>query len=196
MKRSTSQKRAVAPCQKKPKTGNGTDSASTSRSRALFVAVYNFKGGCAKTMITRELAATAVKAGKRVGMVDIDPQCNLTSWWLPSSDPYLGVGHDEARQGSDDDESEDGDESEDNSEDLEEQSGVPATVVPRVLQVSTLVASPGQKMWSGLCHVAQSFAMIHLYILASASNSQPYIAELLENTFQEFQLTSDRLTKF
>ncbi len=71
---------------------------SSTRPRALFIAVYNFKGGCGKTFVTRELAATAAKGGRRVGMVDADPQCNLTSWWLPSSDPYMGVGADCTRR--------------------------------------------------------------------------------------------------
>ena len=71
---------------------------SSTRPRALFIAVYNFKGGCGKTFVTRELAATAAKGGRRVGMVDADPQCNLTSWWLPSSDPYMGVGADSTRR--------------------------------------------------------------------------------------------------
>ena len=68
--------------------------SSSTRPKALFIAVYNFKGGCGKTFITRELAATAAKDGKKVGMVDADPQCNLTSWWLPSSNPFMGDGLD------------------------------------------------------------------------------------------------------
>ena len=34
-----------------------------------------------KTLLTRELAACLSKAGKNVGVIDCDPQCNLTTFW-------------------------------------------------------------------------------------------------------------------
>lgn len=83
--------------------GGSNPSRYSPRPRASFIAVYNFKGGCGKTFITRELAATAAKDGRKVGMVDADPQCNLTSWWLPSSDPFMGDGLDSKHPDAEDD---------------------------------------------------------------------------------------------
>lgn len=127
-----------APRPKRSKVGNplaGPASPSSPRPKAVFVAVYNFKGGCGKTFVTRELAAAAVKAGKKVGMVDIDPQCNLTSWWLPSSDPYLGDGVDKVPENAED-EDESNDDTDDDPEEPDEQAGVPDTEgTPMVDQV-------------------------------------------------------------
>ena len=50
------------------------------------IAIYNYKGGVAKTTITRELAATMAKMGYRVGIIDCDPQCNLTTFFLGSAE--------------------------------------------------------------------------------------------------------------
>ena len=46
------------------------------------ICVYNYKGGAAKTTITVNLAAALAKnQGKKVLMVDLDPQCNATQFW-------------------------------------------------------------------------------------------------------------------
>ena len=105
---------------------------SSTRPRALFIAVYNFKGGCGKTFITRELAATAAKDGKRVGMVDADPQCNLTSWWLPSSDPFMGDGLDSQRHDAEVDAEDPGEGTNDDWEGPAELVGVGDPVVQQV----------------------------------------------------------------
>ena len=44
------------------------------------IAVYNYKGGVAKTTLARELGATLAKCGRKVVLVDADPQCNLTAF--------------------------------------------------------------------------------------------------------------------
>lgn len=46
------------------------------------VSIYNHKGGVGKTTLTMNLAATLAESGKRVLLVDSDPQCNLTSYLL------------------------------------------------------------------------------------------------------------------
>ena len=43
------------------------------------IAVVNQKGGSGKTTTSGSLAAGAAKLGYRVAVLDIDPQCNLTS---------------------------------------------------------------------------------------------------------------------
>ena len=64
------------------------------------VALYNHKGGVGKTTLTVNIASALAKAGKRVLLVDADPQCNLTSYlvesavvdsWLDSSDSESGI---------------------------------------------------------------------------------------------------------
>lgn len=44
------------------------------------VAIFNHKGGVGKTTLTFNIAAALGKMGKRVLLVDSDPQCNLTSY--------------------------------------------------------------------------------------------------------------------
>lgn len=46
------------------------------------IAMANQKGGVGKTTLTVHLAVGAARAGKRVLVVDADPQGNLTSWLL------------------------------------------------------------------------------------------------------------------
>lgn len=51
--------------------------------RAVKICVYNYKGGASKTTITVNLAAALADKGKKVLMVDLDPQCNTTQFWHP-----------------------------------------------------------------------------------------------------------------
>ncbi len=54
--------------------------AMNKRARAIRVAVYNHKGGVGKTTLTINLADALSHLGKKVLLVDSDPQCNLTSY--------------------------------------------------------------------------------------------------------------------
>jgi cellulose biosynthesis protein BcsQ len=64
------------------------------------IALYNHKGGVGKTTLTVNIASALAKAGKRVLLIDADPQCNLTSYlvesdvvdsWLDNSDTDSGI---------------------------------------------------------------------------------------------------------
>ena len=50
------------------------------RAPAKRISVFNHKGGVGKTTLTLNLAATLANEGRRVLLVDTDPQCNLTSY--------------------------------------------------------------------------------------------------------------------
>ncbi len=72
---------------------------STKRHRAKRIALFNHKGGVGKTTLTVNIAAALGSMGKRVLLVDADPQCNLTSYlvaedvldtWLDESDSPEG----------------------------------------------------------------------------------------------------------
>jgi len=58
--------------------------ARITRSRAARVTVFNHKGGVGKTTLTVNLATTLAEMGRRVLLVDSDPQCNLTSYLVDS----------------------------------------------------------------------------------------------------------------
>ncbi|KAL0018336.1 hypothetical protein WJX77_004479 [Trebouxia sp. C0004] len=47
------------------------------------VASFNYKGGVTKTTSVINIGAKLAMDGRRVGLVDIDTQCNLSSCYLP-----------------------------------------------------------------------------------------------------------------
>lgn len=53
---------------------------TTSRSDAKRINIFNHKGGVGKTTLTLNVAAALAGAGRRVLLVDTDPQCNLTTY--------------------------------------------------------------------------------------------------------------------
>src|SRR4051812_36348615 len=50
------------------------------------VAMFNHKGGVGKTTITVNVARGLAQEGKRVLVVDGDPQCNTSAFYLPEED--------------------------------------------------------------------------------------------------------------
>lgn len=52
------------------------------RSPARRIAIFNHKGGVGKTTLTANVAVALAQQGKRVLLVDADPQCNLTSYMV------------------------------------------------------------------------------------------------------------------
>lgn len=55
------------------------------RHRSKRLTIFNHKGGVGKTTLTVNIAAALAASGKRVLLVDSDPQCNLTSYLLEDS---------------------------------------------------------------------------------------------------------------
>lgn len=73
---------------------------ATTRGSAIRMVLYNHKGGVGKTTLTVNIASALAAAGKRVLLVDADPQCNITSYlveanvvnkWLDESDTEAGT---------------------------------------------------------------------------------------------------------
>jgi len=72
----------------------------TKRHESKRITLYNHKGGVGKTTLLVNIAAALADLGKRVLLVDADPQCNLTSYlvesevvdgWLDNSDTEDGA---------------------------------------------------------------------------------------------------------
>lgn len=56
------------------------------RSAAHRVTIFNHKGGVGKTTLTMNIASALADIGRKVLLVDSDPQCNLTSYLFSDSD--------------------------------------------------------------------------------------------------------------
>jgi cellulose biosynthesis protein BcsQ len=57
---------------------------------AKFISVFNNKGGVGKTTLTWNLADALAEKGKRVLLIDFDPQCNLSIAML-GAEPFKGM---------------------------------------------------------------------------------------------------------
>ncbi len=55
-----------------------TNAEVHTRSQAIRISLFNHKGGVGKTTLTVNIAETIARLGKKVLLVDTDPQCNLT----------------------------------------------------------------------------------------------------------------------
>lgn len=51
------------------------------------------KGGCGKTMVSRNLAVAAARDGAGVATLDLDPQGTLTRWWNRRGDEVAAIIH-------------------------------------------------------------------------------------------------------
>lgn len=64
------------------KTRTETKRSKSKKSGVKRIALFNHKGGVGKTTLTINLAAALSGTGRNVLLVDADPQCNLTSFYL------------------------------------------------------------------------------------------------------------------
>lgn len=72
----------------------------TRRSSAKRIAVFNHKGGVGKTTLTANIASEMADLGKRVLLVDADPQCNLTSLLVDPTVVDDLLDHSDGREGA------------------------------------------------------------------------------------------------
>ena len=70
-----------------PKVGRKRPSESAPRKRPLILGIWLPKGGVSKTTVALNLAGTLAAAGKRVLVVDADPQGSATDMVMDSMDP-------------------------------------------------------------------------------------------------------------
>lgn len=65
----------------------------TQRHPAKRITLYNHKGGVGKTILTANIAAMLARIGKKVLLIDSDPQTNLTSYFFEDSvvDDFLNT---------------------------------------------------------------------------------------------------------
>ena len=61
------------------------NSPKNPRHQSKRLTIFNHKGGVGKTTLTVNIAAALAATGKRVLLVDSDPQCNLSSYLLEDS---------------------------------------------------------------------------------------------------------------
>lgn len=90
-----------------PSSGVPRTNEQKKEKKPTLIAVYNFKGGVGKTMSAVNLAATMAMAGKRVLIVDADPQANSSAFFLVPRAPTT----------DDDDKQDDGSRSDDDDDD-------------------------------------------------------------------------------
>ena len=69
-------------------------------SNAVRIAVINHNGGVGKTTLTVNIAAALASLGKRVLLVDSDPQCNLTSYLVQEDVVDDLLDHSDTAQGA------------------------------------------------------------------------------------------------
>lgn len=58
---------------------------AVTRGTAKRISIFNHKGGVGKTTLTFNIATAIARLGKRVLLVDTDPQCNLTAYLIDGS---------------------------------------------------------------------------------------------------------------